>query len=78
MLLETDNPRARAEVTDVEEVENAFVWVVRVVGVLRFVGRKRCWSGFGGRAGRGIVGGGADGAWRAEIYRRRVGRRLRD
>ena len=75
MLLETDNPRARAEVVDVEEVENAFVWAVRV-GVLRFVGRKCAWSGCGGRAGRGIVGGGADGAWRAEIYTRRVGRRL--
>ena len=58
---------------DAEGIENAFVWAVRV-GVLRLVGRKCCWSG--GRAGRGIVGGGADGAWRAEIYRRRVGRRL--
>ena len=33
-----------------------------------FVGRKRCWSGCAdGRAGRGIVGGGASGAWRAEM-----------
>ena len=41
------------------------------------VERKYCCSaGGGGRAGRGIVGGGVDGAWRAEMYRRRVGRRL--
>ena len=62
---------------DAEELENTFVWAVRV-GVLRLVvGRKCCCStGGGGRAGRGIVGGGVDGAWRAEIYRRRVGRRL--
>ena len=68
VLLETDNPRARADVK-----EGTFVWAVRV-GVLRFVGRKCCWSD--GRAGRGIVGAGASGAWTVEIYRRRVGRRL--
>jgi hypothetical protein len=73
-LLETDNPRARAEVA--YAVEGAFVWVVRV-GVLRFVGLKCCWSGLvDGRAGRGIVGGGAKGAGRAEICRRRIGRCL--
>lgn len=68
VLLETDNPRARAEVVDVEEIEDTFVWAVRVVGVLRFVGRKCCcWLECGGRAGRGIVGGGASGVWRAEM-----------
>lgn len=58
VLLETDNPRARADVVDVEDT---FVGAERV-GVLRLVGRKCCWSGVGGRAGRGIVGGGVDGA----------------
>jgi len=77
LLLETDNPRARAEVVDAEEMENTFEWAVLVVrvGVLRLVGRKCCWSC--GRAGRGIVGAGANGAGRVEIYIRRVGRRLR-
>jgi hypothetical protein len=78
LLLETDNPRARAEVVDVEEMENTFEWAVLVVrvGELRLVGRKCCCCC--GTSGRGLVGGGADGAERVEIYIRRVGRRLRD
>lgn len=83
VLLETDRPRARADVVDdAEGIEIAFEWGIRD-GVLRFVGRKCCcWcSGGGGgggrgKAGRGIVGGGADGAGRAVMYVRRVGRRL--
>ena len=62
---------------DAEEIENTFEWAVLRVGVLRLVGRKCCWCCCG-RAGRGIVGGGADGAGRVVIYIRRVGRRLRD
>ena len=53
------------------------MWAVRAGGALTFVSRKSCWLGsVDGSAGRGIVGGGASGAWRGEIRRRRVGRRL--
>ena len=75
-LLETDNPRARADVVDVDDMDDTFVWVVRVEAeALRFVGRKWCcWSAcITGRAGSGIVGGGA---FRDEMCKRRIGRRL--
>ena len=75
VLLETDNPRARADVADTGTVETEDVLVCAVrAGAFVFVSRKCGW--LDGTAGRGIVGGGASGAWRAAICRRRIGRRL--